>query len=439
MRGEPHATLVRRTSSSPRAGRRRGAVAGDAGRLLVRASAALDRSVRYEDTLKNIVTFAVPRMADYAALALPSDDGSLTWAAATHCNPDKEPLLGRLRGQGWRTGSMERMRAGQPHGRPWLIRHIDDDLLRSMADDEVHLMMLTSLGLTSLIVLPLMAGDSNLGSLLLGTTSESMRVYTERDATIAAAVGRRAAAAVQRALLFRDAERASRAREHVVGLVSHDLRNPLSTIMLAVDFLLEDVVSRDAAHSYEREHIETIGRAARRMDRLVDDLLDVTAIEAGQLRMNPTPITPELIVADAVELLAPLATERNIVLIADVESELPSLPADRERLLQVFSNLGGNAIKFTPEGGQVHVSARAADGSVEFVVRDTGAGIPPDDLPCIFVPFWQQANTHRSSVGLGLAICRAIVEAHGGTIRVASDVGIGTAFTFALPANACDD
>src|SRR5690606_16145685 len=121
MRGEPHATLVRRASSSPRAGRRRGAVAGDAGRLLVRASAALDRSVRYEDTLKNIVTFAVPRMADYAALALPSDDGSLTWAAATHCNPDKEPLLGRLRGQGWRTGAMERMRAEQPHGRPWQI------------------------------------------------------------------------------------------------------------------------------------------------------------------------------------------------------------------------------------------------------------------------------------------------------------------------------
>lgn len=408
-------------------------MAGDAWRLLVKASAVLDRSIRYDETLTNIVRLAVPRIADYAALALLDDDGSLTWAASTHCNPEKEPLVGRLRGYRPRLEATHGDLAALARGRPRLIRTIDDELLRRMADDDAHLEMLMALGLTSLIVLPLDAADRHLGSLVLGTTHESFRIYTERDASIASGVGRRAAAAVNRALLFRGAQQAAQAREQVVGLVSHDLRNPLSTILLAVDLLLDDVVSDDVAHRSEREHIEAIGRAARTMDRLVRDLLDVTAIEAGQLRVEPTSLGADVVVADAVELLVPIALEKDIVVTAEVESSLPVLSADRERLRQVFSNLGGNAIKFTPEGGRVHVSARAGGDVVEFVVRDTGPGIPPDVLPCIFVPFWQQGTTWRSGVGLGLAICRAIVEAHGGSIRATSDVGTGTTVMFTIP------
>lgn len=414
-------------------------MAGDAWRLLLRASAVLDRSVHYDETLSNIVRLAVPRIADYAALALPGDDGSLTWAASTHCNPDKEPLVGRLRGYRPRLGTKPDGLPTTAPVRPWLVRTIDDEMLRDMSDDDTHLGMLTALELTSLIVLPLTAGDRHLGSLVLGTTRESPRIYTERDAMIAGGIGRRAAAAVNRALLFRDAERAAQAREQVVGLVSHDLRNPLSTIMLAVDFLLDDIVCDDLAHRYEREHIETIGRAARTMDRLVRDLLDVTAIEAGQLRMEPATLTADVVIADAMELLVPIALEKGIVLTADIDASLPTLSADRERLRQVLSNLGGNAIKFTPEGGRVHLGARTTEDAVEFVVRDTGPGIPPDVLPCIFVPFWQQGATARSGVGLGLAICRAIVEAHGGSIRAVSDVGAGTTFMFTIPARSVSD
>jgi len=421
--------ISRRASSTPRAASSRGALAGDAWRLLMKASAVLDRSIRYEETLSSAVRLAVPRIADYAALALPADDGSLTWAAATHCNPDKVPLVGRMPGHGTQSESV----VATARGRPRLIRNLDRETLYGLVADDTHRDMLAALELTSLIVLPLSVAGRDLGSLVLGTTRESARMFTERDVVIAGGFGRRVAAAVHRALLLRDAENAARARERIVGLVSHDLRNPLSTIMLAVDFLLDEVLTDDSAHRNEREHIETIRRAARRMDRLVGDLLDVTAIEAGGLRLEPTTLPAQVIVSDAVDLLSPLAAERKITVVADVGTPLPALAADRERLLQVFSNLGGNAIKFTPEGGQVVIAARAGERCVEFVVRDTGPGIAAGDLPCIFLPFWQQRATRRAGVGLGLAICRAIVEAHGGAIGATSELGVGTTFTFTIP------
>lgn len=422
-----------RATARPHRPERKGVMMGAAWRLLVKASAVLDRSLEYEDTLQNIVRLAVPRIADYAAIALAADDGSMTWAASLHCDPGKEPLVGRLRGYRPRLGSTAKDIAHAPRPGTRLMREVTDELLRSMADDDAHLAMLRALGLTSVIILPLSAGNRTLGSLVLATTRESERIYTERDAVVASGVGRRAAAAVYRALLFRRAERAAHAREQVVGLVSHDLRNPLNTIMLGVDFLLEELVSRDAAHRFEREHIEAIGRAARTMNRLVGDLLDVTAIEAGQLRLNPAPVPVDLVIADALELLLPLAIDKRIAITAEVEPSLPTVAADRERLLQVFSNLGGNAIKFTPECGAVTVAACAGENCVEFVVRDSGPGIAADELPYIFEPFWQQRTTRRSGVGLGLAIGRAIVESHGGTLRVASEPGVGTTFSFTIP------
>lgn len=118
---------------------------------------------------------------------------------------------------------------------------------------------------------------------------------------------------------------------------------------------------------------------------------------------------------------------------ADVERELPNVVADRERMLQVFSNLGGNALKFTPDGGPLEIRAAGRDGNLEFAVSDSGAGIAPDDIPHIFDRYWQSTRTGRHGVGLGLAITRGIVQAHGGTIRVESTVGYGSTFRFTLP------
>ena len=149
--------------------------------------------------------------------------------------------------------------------------------------------------------------------------------------------------------------------------------------------------------------------------------------------MDRAEIAANVLIDDAIELLQPLAASRRITLVTRSDSLLPCVIADRERILQVFSNLGGNAVKFTPEGGVIEISASASDDVVEFSVRDTGAGISPDDLPHIFDRFWQATATRRNGIGLGLAIVRGIVQNHGGEIHVESSPGRGTQFRFTLP------
>jgi signal transduction histidine kinase len=169
------------------------------------------------------------------------------------------------------------------------------------------------------------------------------------------------------------------------------------------------------------------------MYRLVHDLLDVAAIEAGQLPVTKSPLSADALVTDALELLRPLAAAKGIALVGDVPPGLPTVAADRERVLQVFSNLGGNAVKFTARDGRVEIRATGRDRAVEFVVRDTGSGIRPEDLPHVFERFWQARKRERAGVGLGLAIVKGIIEAHGGEIHVDSEPGKGSRFAFTLP------
>jgi signal transduction histidine kinase len=219
----------------------------------------------------------------------------------------------------------------------------------------------------------------------------------------------------------------------MMAVVSHDLRNPLATVQMAVSFMLDEIVPNDAAHEPERTQLNAIHRSADRMNKLIQDLLNVAAIDAGQLAVKRSPLAVDDLMNDALELLRPLAAAKRIALVADVPPNLPRVVADRERVLQVFSNLGGNAIKFTPEDGRIEIRATPRDETVEFAVRDTGPGIPPEDLPHIFDRFWQAKKTARGGVGLGLAIAKGIVETHGGRIRIESELGHGACFAFTLP------
>ena len=234
-------------------------------------------------------------------------------------------------------------------------------------------------------------------------------------------------------MLYRAAEEAGRDREKMVAVVSHDLKNPLSTIQMAVSFLLEDIVPDDEAHAMERRQLNAIKRESGRMYRLIHDLLDANAIEAGKLHVKRSlqEVTP--LVDEVVETLRPLAAAKRIELAVETAPELPQLHVDRDRLFQVFSNLGGNAIKFTPEGGRVLIRARCDDDAVAFDVVDTGPGIPPADLPRVFDRYWQAKQTASLGSGLGLTIAKGIVEAHGGRIAVSSVPGEGTVFSFAIP------
>lgn len=245
--------------------------------------------------------------------------------------------------------------------------------------------------------------------------------------------GMLASFALDHAILCQAAEQAARAREELMAVVSHDLKNPLATIQMAVQFLLDDLIPNDEAHRVGRAQLGVIQRSAQRMYRLIHDLLDVAAVEANQLPINGEPVPIDLLIGDALDLLRPLAAAKEVSLIADFEPTLPRVIADRERVLQVFSNLGGNALKFTSAGGRVEIRADLRDALVEFRVRDTGSGIAPEELPHVFDRFWQGREKARGGVGLGLAITRGIVQAHGGDIRAESTLGVGTTFRFTLP------
>jgi signal transduction histidine kinase len=176
-----------------------------------------------------------------------------------------------------------------------------------------------------------------------------------------------------------------------------------------------------------------IKRAGERANRLIQDLLSVTTIEAGRLNIDPREVGVADLCLEASEMLTPLAREKGITLKVEEAADLPPVRADPARVLQVFSNLVGNAVKFTPPGGSITISAAAANGSVQCSVADSGPGIPADQLPKIFGKFWQAKRGDQRGVGLGLAIARGIVEAHGGTLGVESEIGHGTVFSFGLP------
>ena len=228
---------------------------------------------------------------------------------------------------------------------------------------------------------------------------------------------------------YEEARQAVDAREQVLKIVSHDLRNPLHTVAMSVQLLLDGAGTEEQ----RRKQLAIIKRAGERMNGLVRDLLDVAKLEAGRLAIQPRPVDAAPIIAEAEEMLRPLTTDKSLRLETDVPGNLPRVNIDAGRIVQVLSNLVGNAVKFTPAGGRITIRAQTTGGSLRISVADTGPGIPAEQLPHIFGRFWQADPTDRRGIGLGLAISKGIIEAHGGRIWVESRVGEGTTFHFSIP------
>jgi signal transduction histidine kinase len=228
---------------------------------------------------------------------------------------------------------------------------------------------------------------------------------------------------------YRAAQRATDARDHVLGVVAHDLRNPLASIVLAVK-----VVQPTATNGPARALV-SMERAVQRMNRLIADLLDVTSIESEGLSLELAHEPTRRVVLDALEAPRSLAEQSGVELRLEMPETLPDVWADRHRLLQILDNLIGNALKFTGRGGTITVSVtpNASSSEVLFAVKDTGAGIQASDLAHVFDRFWQAAKAERHGAGLGLAIVKGLVEAHGGRVRIESASGTGTTVFFTIP------
>ena len=226
------------------------------------------------------------------------------------------------------------------------------------------------------------------------------------------------------------------AREDMLGIVSHDLRNPANAVKMLVRSMLDEEVGNPLPSSVT-ERLTVILQAAEQMDTLIQDLLDTTRLAGGRLRVNLRAADANEIAARSVAALRPLADAGRITLSVALPDALPDISVDPERIAQLLSNLLGNAIKFTPPGGSVTLSADSDGDDILFVVRDTGDGIPADQLAHVFERFYQAPSTDRPTIrhgaGLGLPISRGIVEAHGGNIWIESTPGIGTTVRFSLP------
>jgi PAS domain S-box-containing protein len=224
------------------------------------------------------------------------------------------------------------------------------------------------------------------------------------------------------------AEAAVQARDDVLAIVSHDLRNPLNAIALSAGLLRERIPEESRA-----KLVHLIRQSVDRMNRLVRDLLDVAKIEAGRLTIESAPLDLRELVQETCAAFDEQARERRLDVDVDVPGGAPVVLADGDRILQVLSNLVGNAIKFTPDGGRVTVRMQADAEEVRVSVSDTGPGIRPEDLPRVFDRFWQARRADRRGAGLGLAIAKGIVEAHGGRLWAESSPGAGSTFRFTLP------
>jgi signal transduction histidine kinase len=247
------------------------------------------------------------------------------------------------------------------------------------------------------------------------------------DLEMARHLARRAGLAIDNAGLYQEAQRAVRSRYRVLAFVSHDLKNPLQAMMMAATML-----ERGAEGEARSRHLAVVRRAGARMDRLIHDLLDLSSLEAGRFTLARAPVDAAGLLAEVVAQQAVLADQAGITLSAEPTPGAARVSADRDRVLQVLSNLVSNALAFTPRGGRITLRARPADGTLRFEVGDTGKGIALADQRFVFDAFWRSADSHQGT-GLGLAIARGIVEAHGGAIGLESEPGRGTTFHFTVP------
>src|SRR5687768_199967 len=394
--------------------------------FLAAAGERLAASYDSGEVLAHIVDLAVPTLADGCILESQVDSGYRATAVA-HSDPSVDEVLKRITASPVRQPSRGHPLTEVLRTRAQvLIQNVAAAQIVEASRDPSYIAGIQSMNPRAALFLPLIARGQFIGVLSL---FRSAREFDPDDRAFADDLGRLAALALDNSRLLDTVRGSLRAQEEMVGVVSHDLRNPVAAIRMLSGALLR----ADGAEPTSKESLSLIAEAANQMDALIADLLDVTRLEAGMLAIAPEPVDASALLTEALRTLQPLADEKPLHLEVKIPSGLPKVIADRERIQQALSNLVGNAIKFTPAGGRVVIEAIAESETVTVSVRDTGIGISEEELPRIFDRYWQSTRTNRQGAGLGLAITKGIVEGHGGRIWVESAAGAGTTVRFVLP------
>lgn len=396
--------------------------------FLAEASGLLNASLDILETLRSVTRLTVPGIADWCSLDLVGEDRELRRVEVAHADPEKvriaEDLHRRFPPD---TGSRTPAALALQRGESLLIEDFSDAVICAAATDEEHRAILRSLAFRSAMCVPLVARGRLVGLITLAT-AESERRFGADDLSLVKSLADHAANAIDNARLFEQAKAAAEAREDALATVSHDLRSPLGVIGANVSLLREpDLPEPERARSLER-----MERAAAAMQRMTDDLLEVARLEGGGVTLRCRSSDVETLVTDACELESAAAAQRSIRFDVRVEPGLRAV-ADPDRIVQVLVNLVSNAIRHSPEGGAVGVSARGVGETVVLSVVDDGPGVPTESRERIFQRFWQNDSRRRGAAGLGLAIARALVELHEGRIWVEQAPRGGACFRFTLP------
>jgi signal transduction histidine kinase len=384
--------------------------------LLAEASAMLAGSLDYRISLPNLARLLVPTWADCCTMDLVGPSGAERIAMMA-AEPVGHPL-----------GS-ESFVAQVLAAHPWVVMPASFELL---PEGHVPVEWAEWTGFPSNLRLLIQIRGRTLG--VLSLISARPERYGSADVSLFETLAQRIAAAVDSALLFQQAQEAVRWREELLAVVSHDIKTPLLVVRMNAEMLLRAARPAEERRRHGRRQLESILRAADQMRDLIGGLLDRARLQGMPMPLAPQPWAVDELFQQALEVLRPLAMNKLQELVMEVGRGLPRVRADRERVLQVLANLVGNAIKFTPTSGTVTLRARKVDGMVRISVKDTGPGIAPEDVPHLFERFWRASGASEQGTGLGLSIVKSIVEAHGGTLWVESQVGVGSTFFFTLPA-----
>jgi len=429
--------------------------------LLLRASNVLISYLDADQMLCNLSKVVVPAFADWYTVDVVEPDRTIRRLETTHRDPTKLEAAHALADRyANRPESRFGARAVIRSGRSELVTNVTEDVLGGIAHDAEHLRLLKTLGLRSFIVVPLRGRDMILGAMTF-VSAESGRRFERHDLEVAQELATRAALAIDNARLFADVEEnrrqleeqateleaqateleeaataaddANRAKSEFLAAMSHELRTPLNAVIGYAQLL--DVGIHGPVTPEQRADLGRIQRSSQHLLGLITDILNYAKVESGHLQydIEPTPVDQSL--ASVEELIAPLATAKQISYRFSTECPGVRVCADPEKLRQILVNLLSNAIRYTSQGGHVEVHCTADDKNVLIDVSDTGVGIPPDKLEAIFEPFVQvdrAYNGQRQGTGLGLAISRDLARGMGGDLTVRSELGTGSVFTVRL-------
>jgi signal transduction histidine kinase len=405
-------------------------------RFLADATTSLSSSLDYAGTFSALAHLCVGRIADWSVVYAVDDVGVPSRIAVAHCEPSKAHLARELQSIPIGVHTAHPVLEVLKTRSPKIVQAVSEEALETMTAEARERELARALGVSSFLVVPMIARDHPLGAIALVASTPERR-FSDDDVTLAADIAGRAALAIDNARLYGNAQKANQSKTDFLAVVSHDLRTPLNAIIGYADLLDEGIPV--ALPPESRQTVQRIRTSARHLMYLLNELLVFARLDGGSETARVTPCDVRAVAREVAVVMEGLAYERGLAFRLLVPETPIDVETDADKLRQVLLNLVGNAVKYTSRG-EVEIEVRPESAEhVLITIRDTGPGIAPEHLEQIFEPFWQVDRTQRAQgggTGLGLSVVRRMLDLLGGEVGVKSVVGEGSTFEVRVPRRA---